>query len=209
MNKRPAGGRDALDLEAAVRHTRGIQPWRRVFHAAGGVAIVALVHLVGVGSTAARVVIAGALVAALSVDQVRLRSPAANAVFFRWFSALASPREAGKVASSTWYLVGALAVLLIAPPRFFLPAMLVLAFADPAASVVGRLWGSHVLGKGSWEGTVAFFLVAFAVLAPVVGFPAALVAGAAAAALEVLPSGIDDNLMVPVVTALALWAVGM
>lgn len=203
---RPSGG---TGLSAAVRVTEGLQPWRRLFHMGAGVAIATLVHWIGPDSAVPVALLAGALAAALLLDWVRLRSRAANTTFFRWFSALASPREARKPASSTWFLIGSLTVLVVAPHGFFAPALLVLALADPAASVVGRLWGRHKLGKGSWEGTGAFFLVALAVLVPFAGLPAAPIAALAVAIAEVLPSGIDDNLTVPLATALALWAVGV
>ena len=195
-------------LARVVRRTEGVQPWRRVFHMFSGVAMAAIVHVIGPGSVVPVATLAGALAAAVAMDWIRLRSQAANKRFFRFFSALASPREARKVASSTWFLLGALTVLVVTPDGLFAPAMLVLAFADPSASVVGRLWGRHKLGKGSWEGTTAFFLVATAVLVPFAGLQAALIAAAAVAILEVMPIGIDDNLTVPPATALMLWLVG-
>lgn len=198
----------SAQFRAAVRNTEGLQPWRRLFHMATGVAIAAFVSVFEPDSPIPVATLGGALAGALLLDWIRLRSRVANTVFFRWFSALASPREAGRLASSTWFLLGALAVLVIAPGRWFAPAVLVLALADPAASVVGRTWGRHRLGKGSWEGTGAFYLVAVAVLTPFAGLQAALIAAAVVAALEVLPSGIDDNLTVPLATALALWLVG-
>lgn len=192
----------------AVRRTEGVQPWRRVFHMLGGVAMAGAVHAIGPGSVLPVAILAGALAAALALDWIRLRSRTANRRFFHLFSALASPREARKPASSTWFVLGALTVLVVTPDGAFVPAMLVLALADPSASVVGRLWGRHRLGKGSWEGTAAFFVVAAAVLVPFAGLQSALIAAAAVAALEVTPVGIDDNLTVPLATALALWLLG-
>ncbi len=208
MESTDGGDRKVARLEAAVSATQGVQPWRRLFHSGGGVTLAVFVHFVGAESTAAMASIGAGLGAALILDWMRLRSVQANTAFFRLFSRLASPREADRIASSTWFLVGALGVLLLAP-RLFVPAMLVLAFADPAASVAGRLWGKRSLGKGTWEGTCVFFLVAVAVLTPMVGWTAALVAAAVAATLEVLPTGLDDNLIVPLATALALRVVGM
>ncbi len=191
-----------------VRRTEGVQPWRRAFHAFWGVALVVWVEYGGLDVGGDLLVLGVGIVACLALDWVRLRRHDANVLFFRSFRALASPREARGIASSTWFLMGVFATLLVVPPHLFAPAVLVLAFADPAASVVGRLWGRRRLGKGSWEGTGAFFLVAFAVMAPFVGVTVALVAAAAVAAFEVLPTGIDDNLTLPVVAGLALWVVG-
>ena len=195
------------DFTRVVRNTEGLQPWRRVFHATCGLMVVALVEYGGLGRAINLLILGGGAVASLTLDWVRLRFPDANFIFFRWFAALASPREARRIASSTWFLMGVCMTLLIAPAHLFAPAVLVLAFADPAASVVGRLWGRHSLGKGSWEGTTAFFLVACLVTFPFVGLPGALVAAGVVAIFEVLPTGIDDNLTVPVVTGLALWLV--
>ena len=195
------------DFTRVVRKTRGLQPWRRAFHASCGLMIVSLVEYGGLDTGVILLLLGGGTLASLILDWVRLRIPDANFIFFRWFAALASPREARRIASSTWFLMGVLATLLIAPAHLFAPAVLVLALADPAASVVGRLWGRHSLGKGSWEGTTAFFLVACAVTFPFVGLPGALVAAGAVATFEVLPTGVDDNLTVPVVTGLVLWLV--
>lgn len=199
---RPAGG-----LDAAVRRTRGVQPWRRVFHAACGLAAVAFVEYGGFGPAVDLLVFSAALLASLILDWIRLSHPDTNIVFFRWFAALASPREARRIASSTWYLSGVVVVLLVAPAPYFAPAVLVLALADPAASVVGRMWGRHPLGKGSWEGTITFFLVAYALILPFAGPAAALLAAGTVACLEVLPTGVDDNLIVPVAVAMALWLI--
>ena len=195
------------DFTRVVRKTRGLQPWRRAFHAACGLTIVSLVEYGGLDTGVILLLLGGGTLASLILDWVRLRIPDANFIFFRWFAPLASPREARRIASSTWFLMGVLATLLIVPAHLFTPAVLVLALADPAASVVGRLWGRHSLGKGSWEGTTAFFLVACAVTFPFVGLPGALVAAGAVATFEVLPTGVDDNLTVPVVTGLVLWLV--
>lgn len=178
-----------------------------MFHATCGLAIVAIVEYGGLGGTVSLLLLGAGVVACLVLDWIRLSVPDANRAFFRWFAALASPREARGIASSTWFLSGVFATLLIFPAHLFTPSVLVLSLADPAASVVGRLWGRHSLGKGSREGTAAFFLVASAVTLPFAGLPGALMAAGVVAIFEVLPTGIDDNLTVPVVTALALWLV--
>ncbi len=198
-----------MALDALVRRTEGVQPWRRVFHAAGGAAMAGFAWFVGADSSAARWTFAALAAAAAALDVVRLRWPPANAAFFRFFSALASPREAGRIASSTWYVTSALLLSLWAPTPVFAAAMLVLAFADPAASIVGRLGGRRRLGSGTWEGTAAFLAVAFGVLAPLAGPVAALAVASLAAAAEAFPARIDDNLTVPLVTALALSVAGL
>lgn len=199
----------AEPLDSLVRRTEGLQPWRRLFHVAGGITIAGAVAWLGLDSPEARIVLGGAVALALVMDLARLRVEKLNRLFFHYFARLASPREAEGVASSTWYLFGAFLVLLFAPPRTFLPVMLVLALADPAASVVGRLWGRRPLGKGTWEGTTVFYLVAASVLVPHVGLPLAAAVAGVVAASEVMPLGLDDNLVIPVVAAAMMWVLGV
>lgn len=182
-----------------------MQPWRRVFHAASGVGLALAAHWAGAESFEVRAALAVGTAASFCVDALRFRFPGANAAFFRWFRVLASPREARGPASSSWFLAGALAVSLAAP-AYFVPSLLVLALADPAASVVGRLWGRHALGAGSWEGSAAFFVAAAGVLVPWAGLPGGLLVAGAATAAEAAPWRIDDNLTTPLAVAAALWA---
>ena len=110
---------------------------------------------------------------------------------------MASPREADAVASSTWFALSAALVWGLVPGRPAIAALLVLGLADPAASVVGRIWGHRPLGKGTWAGTSAFATVALAVLTIVVGRP------------EAIAVGFDDNLTVPLSTAAAVWVLSL
>lgn len=209
-----SGGRGEPDaLERAVRRTEGIQPWRRVFHAGNAIAFVLLYRFVLPGRDAAALLLAGLLLVALLVDLARLASPRANVRFFRLFRPLASPREAGRVASSTWYLVGILGAVLLFPADAASAGVLVLGLGDPAGSVVGRLRGRHRFGRHSVEGTAAFVVVAFLASLPLLGpgrGGAAAVAGAAAeAATGLLPRWIDDNLTIPLGAAAGAWVSGM
>ena len=200
--------RKQAPIEVLAEGTGGVQPWRRVFHAATGIGLAVAAHWARADSFELRAALAGATAASFSLDALRFRFPQVNAVFFRWFRVLASPREARGPASSSWFLAGALAVSLLAPAHF-VPSLLVLAFADPAASVVGRLWGSRALGKGSWEGTAIFFVAGCGVLVPWAGVPRGLLAAGVAAAVEAAPWKLDDNLTTPVAVAAALWATTM
>jgi len=196
------------DLDEAVRRTAGVQPGRRAFHATGGLLIAWLLVSDGFGRSVVVPLLAAALAIALALDWLRLRSPAANVRFFRALRLLASPRERDRVASSTWYLVGVLATILLAPTSYAVSAILVLALADPAASVVGRLWGRHPLGSGTVLGTVTFATVATLVLAARHPLPLAIGVALLVSVAEALDIRVDDNLRVPLATGLALMVLG-
>lgn len=197
-------------FDLLVERTRGVQPWRRVFHAVSGLCLAFGPPALGLSSRATAALLAGATLALFVADAVRLRAPRLNELFFTWFSRLASPREAGGFASSSWYALGATLVYALVPMDLAAASVMVLGLADPAASVVGRIWGRRALGKGSWLGATTFAIVATACL---VGWfpswPTAALVGVAVvvAAAEVLPVPLDDNLSIPLVTGGLLWLV--
>ncbi|HKK93557.1 MAG TPA: hypothetical protein VJ925_08985 [Longimicrobiales bacterium] len=195
-------------LEFLVARTEGLQPWRRIFHAVSGLMVVFVPFLAGWSRETTLLMLTIALFVGLALDVVRLRTTWVNRVFFRFLSALASPREARGLASSTWYALGALVAFAVYPPPIAGGAIILLALADPAAGVVGRLYGRRRFGKGTVEGTTAFWIVGSAVLVPLVGWPHAVAASAAAALAEIAPGLVDDNLVIPVVAGAVLWLGG-
>jgi len=134
------------------------------------------------------------------------------------FGKISRPHEHLQIPSSVWY-VGALMVGVIWLPQ---PAIelgaLVLAFGDPAASLIGKKFGRHKLvGQKSLEGSLALWAVGALVSALALPFIAPSLTGLAilklsvgsalAAALAELFTGpFDDNLTVPLAAALAATA---
>lgn len=204
----PSGGAEA-ELRALVRRTAGLQPWRRVFHAANGVLIAGILRYGGLSDAAAVGILAAVFLLLLALDGLRLRRTGLNVLFFRLFLLLASPREAGRIASSTWYVLGVLLAVALFPREASVPAVLVLALADPAASVAGRRWGRRRIGAGSEVGALAFLLAAFLVVWPLAGPVAAAAGAAAGAAVELLPWRLDDNATIPPAVALAVRATAL
>jgi dolichol kinase len=196
------------ELAPLVARTRGLQPWRRLFHAGNGLILAFLPGRIGLTGGALVAVLAGLFGALLALDVARLRSSRLNALFFAAFPALASPREAVGAASSTWYAGGVLLLYALFPVALVVPALLVLALADPAAAVVGRRWGRRRLGKGTWVGTATFAATAFLILGAFFASPIALGIALLTAGAEAVPWRIDDNLTVPLAAASALWLIG-
>lgn len=95
-------------------------------------------------------------------------------------------------------------------------AWVIMAAGDPAASFTGRRYGARKLpwnGDKSWAGSVAFVLAAFLACASMLawmGYPLLSAAGLAlptalfAAFVESLPWRLNDNLTVPLLSALFL-----
>lgn len=195
------------ELTTLVEKTAGIQPWRRIFHATNGILLVLALTLLPIEDRIVWIVLGIGLAISVLIDAIRLYDPEVNRRFFKLFLALASPREARELASSTWYLLGVLLTLVLFPRPYALAGILVLALADPAANVIGRFWGRSRFLSGSVRGTVAFALVAFLVLVFFVPWWAAIVTAVATALMEASPLDLDDNLVVPLTVAGVLFLI--
>jgi dolichol kinase len=111
-----------------------------------------------------------------------------------------------KPTSSLFYMASCLLVILLFDKLPAVASIFVLAVSDPLSSIIGSQWGRRrFLGKSA-EGTVAFFLSSLLILVCFsLKLPALLVAASAATAAEFFSSRfVDDNLSIPIVTALAL-----
>lgn len=199
---------DAAGLETLVRRTAGAQPWRRVLHAMTGLLAVAVLDWAGISRGAALWILGALVVAALSLDGVRLLDRRANVLFFRAFPHLASPREAKGLASSTLYAMGLFLTVALFARRVAISGILLLALADPAASWVGRRWGRHPFLGGSLEGTGVFLMVSLGLLLTRHPWPVALGAAVVTTLAERLGWPLDDNLVVPLTGALAITLLG-
>ena len=182
---------------------------RKLYHVLGGLGLLAMYICLG------RTLGLGALLAIFLVvtaaDFIRLRNPAINEFFFRYFKQFIRDNERDTLTGTPWYVLGILLVLLL----YHLPAavygVLFLSVGDVAATSVGQRWGSiKISGKKSLQGTAAFLISALAAgllvshfYMPVVS--GVIFAGAAAATLmEILPVPVNDNLTIPLVSGFVM-----
>lgn len=113
------------------------------------------------------------------------------------------------MAGTTPLLWGAALVSLYFPPQITQLALWLLAFVDPAASIVGVLWGKHRLfNNKSWEGFIGG-LVAGLLVSLILGYPLgiSLILAVMASVAELITiADWDDNFTLPILTASgAFW----
>jgi dolichol kinase len=176
---------------------------RRAFHFSG--IVVPIVYLAAGKQWALG--LAGLLLClAVLIEVLRLRG------YFRstFIGRHLKEKEQHGLSGSTYFLFSCVLTMLLFEKQVAAAAMVVLAIADPLASIIGSRWGKiRLLGKSA-EGTTAF-LVSSLIILICFGFrpaAAASAALAAAAAELVSPAWLDDNITIPLVTAVVLWATG-
>lgn len=105
------------------------------------------------------------------------------------------------VGSLTTYLVSAIPTG-ISNPKYFLPALLIMTFADAAAGITSDLLK---LARKSWQGSAVFFAVTVLILAAFETYlPIALFIAAALTGVERISKLGSDNFTVPAVAAALL-----
>lgn len=172
---------------------------RRLVHASGTAAPASYLLGVLTWEQLSWLLVAG-LVAVFVLETIRLR------VGLDWwiYENLTREYEQEKVAGYALYMVG-MVVASAFPPEIGVPAMLMLAIADPLGGYLGG--GDRVKGVGA---IAAVFAVCFGLAIPFVPLAAALLGALAATTADAYLVSIrgyilDDNLTIPVGAAFAMW----
>ena len=182
-------------LAELVAKTTGLQTGRRIVHAITGTVIFVAVTQLDLSKSLTITGLSVLFLILLASDLVRLRVPHLNIIFFRFFQILVSPRESQNIASSTWYILGALIAIVLFPISAALSGILVLAWADPTASYLGRRWGKRSFLGGTLVGTTAFLVVAVLILSVRHPLTIAIPSACLITLVERLAWPLDDNLV--------------
>jgi len=199
---------------SATRHD--LQLGRRLFHLLNGVSVASAYALLFTheqvihtfGTIACTIYIADRLRMAYP-EVIAQRAPWVNRLFVR---AEEQVRESAMIP----YVIAVLLTIITVPKPAALVAIYTLAIADPVAAVVGIRWGRRrITHNRTLEGSLAFFVTTLLIAALVLGWegmvePWTVTAAAtsialAAAACEVIPVRIDDNLTIPLFVAFLTW----
>lgn len=154
----------------------------------------------------------------IPADLIRQKNQSLNDLLVHIFRPILRDQEVHKIAGTTYLLTGVLIVTLIFPREIVMLTLLFLAFADPIASYFGIRYGKDkIFGHKSLQGSLAAFsvcaLITFSFLY-VYGIMLdrllviSLLGGLIGALAEAIPIGkLDDNLTLPLLSAVALWVV--
>ncbi len=157
------------------------------------------------------------MVAFMIVDVSRYYYKPVEAWFYRTFGWLLrrheSDRTRKRLNGATYVLVAATLAVLLFPKFIAVTSFLILIISDLVAALVGRRFGKHPFFHKSIEGSIAFFISAFLIIAvlPKIEYDPGeyligTLAAAAGALVEALPIDVDDNLSIPLTVGGVMWA---
>lgn len=204
------------EVERQIRERDRSRPHlaRKLYHAAMGLTCFFLYALVLTQNQAliAVLVIGGPLVI---LDIIRLRNPKLRSAALHFFGPIMRCDELNQISGNSYYVLGLLAVVIFFSKPIALLSILFLGLGDPAAAIIGTLWGRHRMlwGRKSIEGAMGNLLISG--LASIVvslayganfqkSLAIGLVGGLVSMIAESLPLPIDDNLTVPVISGVLL-----
>ncbi len=117
--------------------------------------------------------------------------------------------DAVVINGATWVLLTATLLVVIFPVEVAACAMIMFMIGDAAAALVGRRFGkTHWFGTSKTvEGSLAFLATALGILLlfDILPLPYSLAVAIFAAALELIPLRINDNLYVPLLSASLIY----
>ena len=149
-----------------------------------------------------------ALVILSSVEFLRLRRPELNAWFLKKFGGIHRPSEILGPSGIFWTLLGCWATMVVfTNKRIVIPALGFLVIGDTAAALGGQKWGRRYWPKNptkTYEGSACFAAVSAAWALCFVRWPVAILGAATGAWIESRPLPGNDNLWIPLLSALAL-----
>ena len=147
------------------------------------------------------------LAIALASELLKAFLPAFRDIFMRIFSPmLRSQEQKGGLTGATYYLIGSFLCILLFDKTLAIVCLCFLTLGDLCAALIGKQWGRiKLFSRKSLEGSLACFIVCAAValligLHPIVALVGALVA----TLIELLPTGVDDNVTIPLISGLAM-----
>lgn len=175
---------------------------RKLYHLLGGLGLLWLYFYLG--RERVFIVYAILIIAILTLDIARLKLPLFNRFLYRHFGSFIRKNEEGKLTGTAPYLLGVALTLFLYRTDIAAAAVCFLAFGDVAATTIGERYGkTKITGEKSLEGTLAFvgaaviggLSLSLVGISPMYGL---VFAGAfAAAAVELLPLRVNDNLVIP------------
>jgi len=139
------------------------------------------------------------------LDVFRLRDRDFNSKMMKAFSFLIRRTEERKFTGATYLCFAFFVVTWFFPREVAVTAMFFLSLGDTSAELGGRYFGRNRVLTRSIEGSFAFFLVAFPMAWAILGdWRVALLSALAGTLVELFSFEIDDNLTVPIGSAVAM-----
>ncbi len=204
--------------ELVLASRQQLQWSRKFFHTFSGLAGLWFWAYSGLSDWIVLGVLGAYFTYAVLTEIFRKKYPAYNRWMIKIIGGMMREREKTNISSATYYIGSMFLVMLVFPKEVSILTLFFIAVGDTIAGIVGVLWGRHKITRhASLEGTLACFTVCFLatcffVSGHMQGFALqgfnvilfSLLAGVIACIAESSFKKLDDNLVMPLLSAPAL-----
>ncbi|MDI6789740.1 MAG: SEC59/DGK1/VTE5 family protein [Thermodesulfobacteriota bacterium] len=179
-----------------------VEYWRKTFHLCG--LCIPLAYMYLPENVFLRLFFPMAA-AFIIIDVARLRIKWLERIYLRVAQNLLRDREYSRPAASLYYLIGSGLTIILFPKQIAIAALAVQTLSDTVAALAGQRLGRHKIGNKTIEGSAAFLISAWIILAVYFGREPLkhLLPALAGTLAELFPSPVDDNLTVPLAIGLS------
>lgn len=204
--------------ETILSSKNNIQWARKIGHACFGVSFLYLFVYSGLPKAFIWTLTSLYILWAFSLEIARHRNPKVNEWVCRYFKPVMRESEKNRINSAIFYTISLLVVYFLFPLPVTILTLLFLAIGDPVAGVIGVYFGKvKIASHASLEGTLAGFVVCTLLSFLYAGFLFdvtlsgysliyfSLISGAIGATAELTFPKLDDNLVIPLISAPLLW----
>jgi len=198
---------------APEKNSIQIEYWRKGIHLTS--LSIPIIYSFWLNQTQSLIILISLLVFALVIEFLRFRPGVTGRFFSDTFGFMMREHELDEKSKSysgaTYVLLASVLVIWIFSKPIAVYAVTLLIIGDTFAALVGKRFGRNpVFGlKKTWEGSLAFFISSLAAAWFIDSLTWEIkIAGAlAATVIELAPLKLDDNLTIPVGSAVMMWLV--
>lgn len=142
----------------------------------------------------------------LAGDLIRLKELPGSNLIKRLFGAMLRDHENSDLSGASYILSGAVLTIFLFAKPVALAALGFIILGDIAAALVGRRYGRIKIGDKTLEGSLTFFGVCIlvALLVPNLSIAIGIIGALIATIIEAMTLPVDDNLIVPLISGLAM-----
>jgi dolichol kinase len=170
--------------------------------------LIPLIYYFWVARKSAIVILAILSILMIIGELLRFYVPVCRNLYNRFFGRMTREHEhRNRITGATHVLLGSLIVVSLFPKEIAVVALLFLSVGDPSACLIGMAIGNIKIGKKTLEGTLTFIIASLLVSWWIPGLPfwIKIVGAVTAGGLELMPKNIDDNLLIPSLSALVMY----
>ncbi len=146
----------------------------------------------------------------ISLEILRKRNERLKIAFNRLFSLMLREDEKnGQITGASWLLIGFIMTISIYPKDIAVPAIIFLTIGDSFSALIGKLLPVGQIGSkhisGSIAGLIASLIVVF-YLNQNISILVLFLGATIAMFVELIPSRVNDNLTIPIISGFAMQA---